>query len=344
MAHKDKTLRDNNRRLLNLQRSEIENVLPEYFGEDYPKLLQLFDAYYDYMEEDDNPSRRIQDLYKSRDITQVEQQLLQYIEDELLLGQAYFGGFINKREAAKFSNVLYRSKGTLYSIQQFFRAFFQEDIDVIYTRNNVFKVGPVIDKTLAINNDSGGQVFEEGSIIGPESQKYLTNDKFYQTLAILIRSGIPLSKFLEVYKLFAHPAGMYIGAEVSIVAVNDNIIETRMPDNIEDPSIAVVIENVATATVQGFGDITNLVYDETLGYVIRQDVRYNLNTLSEYSIDSIDDRYSSLREFLTASSPTFDDSADSNGAYIRFDDTNFETLDLDVYDSANTIAPTWGYL
>ena len=106
----DKTLIDNDRRLLNLKRDNVAQLLPEYFVADNPKFITLLDKYYEWMDSGDNPSRRIQDLYKSRDVTQVEQGLLQYIEDELLLGQSYFEGFINKREASKFSNTLYRSK------------------------------------------------------------------------------------------------------------------------------------------------------------------------------------------------------------------------------------------
>ena len=36
----DKTKSDLNRRLLNLQRAEITNALPEYFGIDYPQLKE----------------------------------------------------------------------------------------------------------------------------------------------------------------------------------------------------------------------------------------------------------------------------------------------------------------
>ena len=100
----DKTTTDLNRRLLNLQRAEIDNILPEYFGIDYPKFKALFDAYYEYMDSSGKPSGQIHDLYSSRDATQVPESLLKFLEDELLLGNATFGGFLNKREAIKFSN------------------------------------------------------------------------------------------------------------------------------------------------------------------------------------------------------------------------------------------------
>lgn len=183
----DKTLLDNNRRLLNLRQSDIETVLPDYFKEEYPKLIQLFNSYYEWLDSDGNFGARIEDLNKSRDVTQVAEELLQFIEDELLLGQSYFEGFINKREASKFSNLLYRSKGSLYSIQQFFRAFYGTDPEIVYPKENVFIVGE--------------------SLIGAESQRYITDNTIYQTLAILVKIDLPLTVWEEVYKLFVHPAG-----------------------------------------------------------------------------------------------------------------------------------------
>ena len=84
-----------------------------------------------------------------------------YLEDELLRVQAYFGGFINKREAIKRSNLLYRSKGTKYSIEQFFRAFFGVDPQVVYPKENIFRIGPSIDYDQSGINNAGEQIKEE---------------------------------------------------------------------------------------------------------------------------------------------------------------------------------------
>ena len=59
----------------------------------------------------------------------------------LLLGRDYFDKFIDKKTAIQTSNLLYRSKGTDYSIQQFFRVFFGFDVDIRYGRDEVFEVG-----------------------------------------------------------------------------------------------------------------------------------------------------------------------------------------------------------
>ena len=318
----DKTLIDNDRRPLNLKRDNVAQVLPEYFRTDNPLFVNFLDKYYEWMDSGDNPSRRIQDLYKNRDVTQVEEGLLQYIEDELLLGQSYFEGFINKREAAKFSNTLYRSKGTLFAIQQFFRAFFGQDPDVRYTKENVFRVGP------ALYDD--GTVYLPASEIGPESQRFLTDDKLYQTLALLIKVGIPISKWIDVYKLFVHPAGMYVGAELQIVAVNANTVNNTMPEEGDRIISDAIRIGVATLFSSGIGEDT-LLFDSD-GVVVRQDPYFTARRMQDITLQEILDKQTSMQDLLTVNSPTLDrDSDGSGGGAIRLSQDRWERLDQDLY-------------
>ena len=332
MTQLDKTLRDNNRRDLNLQRSEVTNVLPEHFIEEYPNIITLLEAYYEWMEETGNPDQKIRDLYRSRDLTQVDTELLQYIEDEILLGQAYFGGFINKREASKFSNILYRSKGTRYSVQQFFRAFFGTDPEVIYPKEQVFKVGPIVDYSLDSSNAAGEQVLANASKIGPEANRFLTNDKLYQTLSILIKSDIPTDTWSEVYKLFVHPAGMYLAGQVQIVAVND-AISTTMPEIAKATVSTNVIttgEALSDLTLPPVANVTSLVDSGSVTYRVDAFTLDSDMTMSELN------SYPSLLELISPSKPTMDDN-DSDGAAVTLDTTRpQQTLDQDWYDSIGT--------
>lgn len=200
---------DKGRRHINLREMQVENVLPEHFGQFYPKFISLLTRYYEWQDQN-NPNELLHHLFSARDINETDISLLSFIEDEFLLGEAYFEGFgeedYEKRAAANFSNHLFRSKGTKFAIEWFFRSFYGLDSEVLYPKENVF----------TLNNTT--------SQIGPDSLRYLTNDKLYQTFALLVRVGVPLSKWKDVFKLFAHPAGMYLGAEVSI----DNIISASI--------------------------------------------------------------------------------------------------------------------
>lgn len=324
---KDKTLLDNNRTLLNLQRAEVENILPSHFSEYYPKLIEILEEYYRWLDSDTNPGGQIRRLYASRDATQVPGHLLEHLEDELLLGKAYFGGFLNKREAVKFSNILYRSKGTKYSIEQFFRAFFGVDPQIIYPKENIFLVGPVVDNRLADVNTSGEQIKTAGSLIGPESSKYLTDDKLYQILAILIRTSIPRSQWEEVYKIFVHPAGMYLGSEILLELINQSwdgfehdvgrenngALSTIQLDRGEQIPEFIVLEGIGQLDINIYPSITMLTTGDLSSQpILRQDIdtiygRRGVYANSLATIDRLSRGYT-FRELLTPNSLRFDDS------------------------------------
>ena len=315
MSHKnDDTLKDVNRREIAITKHKVKEVLPEFFRTEYPKLITLLEQYYEFDDTDESPSRLIYDLFYARDITQTDLSLLSYIEDELLLGQSYFEGFTDKRAAAKYSNTLYRSKGTKYSIQQFFRTFFGVDPDVIYTKENVFKVG---------------------DDIGFNSQKFLTDNKLYQQFAILVKSDISFNEWREPYKLFAHPAGMFIGSEVQIV--------TSVTDTLTAPTVIpadpppISIETTASFGEFAVTDLTAIVddlYTDSAGVYSR--INATIASLGDFSletIETINNQYSSLREAQIASSPTFDDTNEvgTNGMDLS-NDLFFETIDQDKHE------------
>lgn len=305
--NKDNTLTDYNRRELVFPRYEVKEILPEFFREEYPKLITLLEEYYEFENSSDSPSRLVDELFISRDITQTDLSLLSFIEDELLLGQSFFEGFQDKRAASKYSNTLFRSKGTKYSIQQFFRTFFGVDPDVVYTKNNVFNVG---------------------DHIGSESQKFITNNKLYQKHAILIKIGIGESTWRDAYKLFVHPAGTFLGSEIQIVSsVLDSIIA---PDvTIEPPPPFAVHSQASFATFASI-DNTSLVddvgtdSDGILSRIRPEIVSMSFDGTSGVTLKQIQDQYGNLREAQIASSPTFDDSSiDLSNEFT------FETLDQD---------------
>tara|TARA_B100000497_G_C7689027_1_gene418364 strand:+ start:2320 stop:3390 length:1071 start_codon:yes stop_codon:yes gene_type:complete len=348
MAYKDKTSFDDNRIKLDFHRAEIDNVLPEYFAEEYPKLKQLFEAYYEWMDSEVNPSGKIARLYESRDATQTPADNLPFLEDELLLGQSYFGGFQNKREAIKFSNLLYRSKGTKYSIEQFFRGFYGVDPVVAYPKENVFKVGPEINFALDSANTSGQQISSPASKIGAESQRFITDDKLYQVMSLLIRVGVSVNEWRDVYKLFVHPGGMYLGSELLIEVINENALEDQLP-NVDALTATLAFTVDASLQTEAFISQTLLVDGDTDYGMHRQNADQFFDQIGNVKLEDAQGYH--LEEMLDASSATFDDSddpasvfrtaatfdeeqtlSDSDMFTSRFDEGKFNTL----FDSENS--------
>lgn len=317
---RDYTLKDNLRRDYRFtDHHVVEQVLPDYFKADYPKLIKLLEAYNQFEDSDQSPARLVHDIITARDITANDLSLLSFIEDELLLGQSYFEGFTNKRAAAKFSNNLYRSKGTLYSIQQFFRTFFGITPDVRYTKEDRFMVG------------------EDDSRIGFDSQKFLTDDKLYQVFAILIKADIPVDRWREAYKLFVHPAGMYFGGQVLLEATGSFNFGI-MPD-FEVVNVDPVVQGEASL---GAGllvtDLTGEVDSDGRGTYgkLRIDLPGSIEEIQNISIDEINQNYRTISELVGTSSPSMDGDSSTNVADFSQDRAIFDTMDevkYTYYDS-----------
>ena len=320
---RDYTLKDNLRRDYRFTDHHlVDQVLPDYFKEDYPKLIKLLEAYNQFEDSDQSPARLVHDIITSRDITANDLSLLSFIEDELLLGQSYFEGFDNKRSAAKYSNTLYRSKGTLYSIQQFFRTFFGVTPDVRYTKEDRFMVG------------------EDDSRIGFDSQKFLTDDKLYQVFAILIKADIPVEAWREAYKLFVHPAGMYFGGQVLLEATG-SINFGLMPDFIKINTDIVVQGEASLGAALQSTDLTGEVDSDGRGTYgkLRIGLPEAIEAIQDIPLSEIDRNYDTIRELISTTSPTMDeDSAGTDGRVQRFsqDRSVFDTMDevkYTYYDS-----------
>tara|TARA_B100000497_G_scaffold108135_1_gene126130 strand:- start:1042 stop:2082 length:1041 start_codon:yes stop_codon:yes gene_type:complete len=318
----DRTLIDIGRREPNIREYVVEDALSQHIVESYPKFVSFLQEYFKFEETVESPSHLIQELFYTRDVTQTDLELLSYIEDELLLGQAYFEGFTDKRAAAKYSSTLYKSKGTKYSIQQFFRTFFNVDPDVVYTKRQIFNVGE--------------------SIIGAESQRYLTDDKLYQQYALLIKTELSVSQWRKPYKLFVHPAGMYLGAEVQLVGQFDlNIEEQPFPGLKDIPEFEV--EGIATMGRDAISSMTGLfnfnapdgttqLFRTTLG----SESTYpnpggnDINDLKNITIEEVANLYSTMGEYLEADAPTFDEDTDTEGSGMGL--SSIETIDQDKFD------------
>lgn len=267
--------------------NKIEDIVPSYMLEEYPRLIELLKAYYEFENSEYSPSNNHDSIKHARDITDTSEELLEFLEDELLLGKSYFGGFQNKRSAAKFSNNLYRSKGTLYSIQQFFKMFFNEPVEVVYTKESRFIVGE--------------------SNIGFDDQKFITDNKLYQSYAILLKTGISVDVWREVYKTFVHPAGMYFAGQVQVETVGSlkSILNANMPDHIP-ADFNLSFESIATTNITAYGSYSAYVAD-TDAQVYRTDIPTSVEMYSAYTVGEAEEFVWTIEDLISPSSPTMDD-------------------------------------
>ena len=70
----------------NFRKSLVKEVLPEYFQESYPNLIEFLDGYYEWLDSDENVGGAIQELRTVRDLQDTTLQRLDLVFNELALG------------------------------------------------------------------------------------------------------------------------------------------------------------------------------------------------------------------------------------------------------------------
>ena len=299
MAHK---IKDIGRRDVNFINDRVTDVLPEYFQSEYPEIIQFLDHYYDYLDSDHNFGDEIKGLFKVRDITESHVEHLNSMIAELGSGLQKGDIFKDPRFTARRFADHYRNKGSRFSTEEFFRAFFGEEVEVIYPKKDVFTVGE--------------------DQIGYDSQKYIQNYARYQIFSVLLRVGLGVPTYRALYKKFVHPAGFYFEGEVATEG-NANLNVNEMPISIAD-TIENSIVGQATMAPLAQTNITGLVDSDTTTF------RYGIDELaSKYADLSINElsRYYQIDELIDPNSPTLDDSA----TIVSLMSTTNETMDEDIF-------------
>ena len=404
----DKTLTDLDRRSIDLDKYYVREILPSFFQEDYPLLINLLEYYYEFLEESGNVSRYLNDLYTIRDVKQAPIELLKYVAEEVLLGDPYFEQFVDQRLSVLFSNTLYRSKGTKFGIESFFKLFFNVDAEVEYPKKDIFFVGEpqkevqvydtseyfdgIVSKnflyvhagdvlvkanntvlvededyildtvnqrvtildTISDNLKNATSVTLEiipakFSLIGVDLQeKKLINDKLYQLYSLLIKSSLPSATWVDAYRKFVHPAGMYFQSQVQCFS-NVDMDVNPMPFSIpENPELLVQDLGQLHSTI-AYTDITGLVADsadasDNTGFLsIPLEPNFlsdETNNYADTTIEILNRQYGSITDTYNIKPPTGDE--DSAGIGISRDSDHFidvsnamERIDQNFYDDSD---------
>ena len=315
MAHKP----DNLRLDPNLRTFKVSQVLPQYFAEDYPNLITFLEGYFEYLEYDETVNA-IQDMMTLYDLESTDLDNLELIFSTIADG-ANATYFSEPREVLRNFANFYRVKGTRFSAEGFFRAFFNTDIEIEYPKHNIF----IVD--------------EPASQIGTESLKYIQNGALYQIFSVLIKSSIPLTTWKTLYQKFVHPAGFFLGGQVQLELVSGNAQIGQMPLSIEDDA------DVNAITVEG---VSSYVFpsmlleaiaiapddadqDTNVEYI---DLTRTIEFYQNFKIYQLRRHYGNLSIAAHPNSPTFDDSyyePTLGSGYTR--DGAFRNLKLKEIDS-----------
>ena len=288
MAHK---LTGQGRRNVDFRNRIVKEALPEYHTTEYDKLVSLLQHYYDFMDSDETHGfdTEIHQLNTIRDIGETPEEYLNLLISELSNGLPNGDKFTDARKSARNFGDLYRYKGSRSVVEGFFRAFFQQEVEVEYPKKNMFIVGE--------------------SKIGADSLRYIQDYKRYQILSILLKVALSTNQYQALYKKFAHPAGFYFEGEV-LLEGEGTLGATVQTTSIADSSVDGTFVSEASITPSTFIETTGLLDsdgDATPDY--RVALNKLISTYQNFTVAQLDGVYSSIAEVTDPNSFTFDDSA-----------------------------------
>ena len=114
--------------------------LPKFISEDpnYANFVLFVQAYYEWMEEQNNTLDFSKNLLNYMDVDTTTEQFLQYYVNDFM---SYFPQDIltDKAKTLKIAKQLYQSKGTPASYKFLFRILYNSDVDFFYTKDAVLK-------------------------------------------------------------------------------------------------------------------------------------------------------------------------------------------------------------
>jgi len=297
------------RREVNFKQRKIQELLPEYFASDYPDLVIFLEKYYDFLsvEGDHDFERQIKNLLTIRDIGRTDLEYLNLLIREIGNGVQSSDFFDQPRLMTSLLAQYYRVKGSLNSIEGFFKGFYGQDVFVEYPKKNIFIVGE--------------------SEIGAESLRFLQDDRLYQIFSILIKVGMSTADYEQLYKKFVHPAGFYFAGQVLLeeeVRLDLDAIEGAVDPREVDDNPKYVTEVLIDVNPE-FHELTGL-YEQN-GIIFRTAFDADINKYLQVSTDTLELIYGddyTISNLFSPNSFTFDDTG-PNMSNV------FETMDNDMF-------------
>ena len=326
------SLSDLNRRKLRLDVSGVNDLLPEYFqneyGVDSGSLIKLLDLYYDYLDSDGDHAfqTEIRNIFSARDISQTDETYLDELIKEIGNGLQSSSFFQNPRLMARLIPLFYKSKGSLVATEGFFRGFFGQEAEIEYPKDNLFYVGGI--------EPSGRQ-----GRLGVEYQNRLLDNAVFQIFSVLIKTGLSITDYQNLYLKFAHPAGFHFAGRVLSTGEGIITLEASGVNPLESSAGDILLLDQATQIITTpFVQLTG-IYDSAdsgdpqVSGVYRVDLNDAISRYQNITVQDLEKFYSSVEVLITPNSFTFDDSdrRDSAGSATPDFSLSVETMDNDMF-------------
>jgi len=124
----------------------VKEQLPDFVSSDHPKFVTFLEAYYEWLEQKNNPYGRMNFLMELSDVDDTLDQYLEFFKSKYLLhfpvelAVTKEGNKVNERTLMKNIRDFYRAKGTEKSYRLLFRVLYDSEIEIYYPRTDILKV------------------------------------------------------------------------------------------------------------------------------------------------------------------------------------------------------------
>lgn len=161
---------------------------PTVIGNGTTGLIALLEDYYEYLNQKDNPTNIINRIETEHDIDSIDTTYLDYLKKEIAK-EIPNSDVIDNRQLFRNIVELYKTRGSQDSIKIFFRLFFDEDVNIEYPSEKLFRTS------------SGRQ-----SYVSYDNR--LHDGDRWQNYSYVVNSGLSFDKWKQSYLKIIHPAGL----------------------------------------------------------------------------------------------------------------------------------------
>ena len=198
----------------------LHSIIPEH-------VLQTGDAFHVFMEEylewqqegANSPGSILNKLVETRDIDQVEDAFIQYLQHEYAISIPNIAK-TDKRKLYKQVNDIYRSKGSTPSYEALFNLLFNESIELYFPRVDLLK--PSEGKWDSVAN----RYLNNNGFLS--DRKYIQDSYYYQDFSYVIKTGQTIEAWKDTVKKLLHPSGFAFFGQI-------NIFSTSLVNTVKSP-------------------------------------------------------------------------------------------------------------
>lgn len=188
----------------------LDTILPAHLRDNL-RFKEFLEAYFEWQQElDTSPANIINRLVDARDIDNIADEFLGYIQREVAMPISNLDT-VDRRKLYKHLTDLYLSKGSIPSYEALFNLLFQDQIELYFPRVDVLKLSEG-----KWDNNASRYLDNNGFL---SDRKYIQDSYYYQDYSYVIKTSKTLEYWKDIVTKILHPAGFIFFGQIKIISI-----------------------------------------------------------------------------------------------------------------------------